>query len=151
MNGADPARSGIAPLAEVVMSLLCLYGKDIGVIAEKLAESSVLFADLSGIPIAEQKPIVADRNWIYKRDHLISFRDEKLQFPFSPSLVGQYFRVGMGRGSGVLGVTEKLADLGIEISEKRISEIVAKVNDEVVRQKRRLTDDEFKTLVAALR
>lgn len=151
VNGADPARSGIAPLAEVVMALLCLYRKDLGVVTEKLTEASNLFADMTGMPIAEQKPIVAERNWMYKRDHIMRtiVKDESIQFPFSPSLVGQVFRIGMGRGSGAVGVKAKLADLGIEISEARIPEIVALVNKEAVRRKRRLSDEEFRNLVLA--
>ncbi len=153
VNGADPARSGIAPLAEVVMSLLCLYHKDVGIVTEKLTEASNLFADMTGIPLAEQKPVVAERNWMYKRDHIMRTitKDESIQFPFSPSLVGQQFRIGMGRGSGVVGVKAKLTDLGIEIAETRIPEIVAAVTREATRRKRRLTDDEFKSLVAAMK
>lgn len=152
VNGADPARSGIAPLAEVVMSLLCLYNKDVGIVTEKLMEASFLFADMSGIPLAEQKPIVADRNWMYKRDHIMRTitQDESIQFPFSPSLVGQKFQVGMGRGSGVVGVKEKMRLLGISVPEERVPAIVTAVNQDAIKRKRRLTDDEFRALVAAM-
>ncbi len=149
INGADPARSGIAPLAEVVMALLCLYKKDLGVVTEKLTEASILFADLSGMPIAEQMPVVAERNWMYKRDHIMRtiIQDESIQFPFSPSLIGQKFQIGMGRGSGPVGVKAKLIELGITVVEKNIPTIVERVNKEAVRQKRRLTDEEFKKLI----
>ncbi|MBI1983189.1 MAG: hypothetical protein HYS61_03215, partial [Acidobacteria bacterium] len=131
----------------------CLYRKDLGVVTEKLTEASNLFADMTGMPIAEQKPIVAERNWMYKRDHIMRtiLQDESIQFPFSPTLVGQVFRVGMGRGSGPVGVKAKLRQLGIEVPEARISEVVTLVTREAVRRKRRLTDEEFRTLVSALR
>ncbi len=153
VNGADPARSGIAPLAEVVMAMMCLYNKDLGVNTEQFYESSLLFADKSGIPVAEQKPVVADRNWMYKRDHIMRTitKDESIQFPFSPSLVGQKFQVGMGRGSGVFGVREKLRLLNMSMPEERVMDIVKAVNLEAVRQKRRLTDDEFRKLVAVMK
>ena len=153
INGADPARSGIAPVAEVVMALLCLYNKDIGIVTEKLTEASFLFADMSGIPVAEQKPVVADRNWMYKRDHILRTitKDESIQFPFSPSLVGQKFQVGMGRGSGVVGVKEKLRLLGISVPEERVPDIVKAVTKDAIKRKRRLTDDEFRSLVSSIK
>jgi 2-isopropylmalate synthase len=153
INGADPARSGIAPLAEVVMALLCLYNKDIGIDTTKLTDSAFYFADVTGIPVAEQKPVVADRNWMYKRDHIMRTitKDESIQFPFSPSLVGQKFQIGLGRGSGAVGIREKLASLGIEMLEDRIPDIVAAVNAEAMQRKRRLSDDEFRALVIRLK
>lgn len=153
VNGADPARSGIAPLDEVVMSLLCLYNKDLGIVTEKLTELSALFTGMNGIPVHEQKPVVADRNWTYKRDHILRtiVKDESIQFPFSPSLVGQKFQVGLGRGTGVYAVKEKLRLLGLSVSEDRVPALVKAVNQDAVKRKRRLTDDEFRALVAAMK
>lgn len=153
VNGADPARSGIAPLAEVVMALLCLYNKDVGIVTEKLTEASFLFAEMSGISVHEQKPIVADRNWMYKRDHIMRTitKDESIQFPFSPALVGQKFQIGMGRGSGVVGVKEKSRLLGLKLVEERVPDLVKAVNQTAMSLKRRLTDEEFRALVSALK
>lgn len=149
VNGADPARSGIAPLAEVVMGLLCLYHKDIGVVTEKLTEASNLFAEYTGFEIAEQKPVVADRNWMYKREHIMKTmtQDESIQFPYSPTLVGQSFKIGMGRGIGPIGVQAKLKELGMKVEEARLPNLVDRVTKEAIARKRRLTDREFKTLV----
>ncbi|MBI3938235.1 MAG: hypothetical protein HY323_14750 [Betaproteobacteria bacterium] len=153
VNGADPARSGIAPVAEVVMALLCLYRKDIGIVTEKLTEASFLFAEMTGIPVAEQKPVVAERNWMYKRDHIMRTitKDESIQFPFSPSLVGQKFQIGLGRGTGAVAVKEKSRLLGLSVAEDRLPDLVKAVNQDAVRRKRRLTDDEFRALVSALK
>ncbi len=152
INGADPARSGIAPLAEVVMALLCLYRKDTGIVTEKLTEASFMFAEMTGISVHEQKPVVADRNWMYKRDHIMRTitKDESIQFPFSPSLVGHKLQVGMGRGVGVVGVRAKLGQMGLSVSDNRIPDLVTRVTAEAVSRKRRLTDDEFQTLVQSL-
>jgi D-citramalate synthase len=151
INGADPARSGIAPLAEVVMALLCLYRKDIGVVTEKLTEASFMFADMTGIPVAEQKPVVAARNWMYKRDHIMRTitKDESIQFPFSPSLVGSKLAVGMGRGVGPVGVKIKLDEMGLRVADERIDGLVDRITSEAMSRKRRLTDDEFRSLVKA--
>jgi D-citramalate synthase len=151
INGADPARSGIAPLAEVVMALLCLYRKDIGIVTEKLTEASFLFADMTGIPVAEQKPVVAARNWMYKRDHIMRTitKDESIQFPFSPSLVGSKLAVGMGRGVGPVGVKIKLDEMGLRVADDRIGGLVDRITTEAISRKRRLTDDEFRLLVKA--
>ena len=153
VNGADPARSGIAPLAEVVMALLCLYRRDLGYRTEMLTDLSRMFSDATGMPIDEQMPVVADRNWMYKRDHIMRTitQDESIQFPFSPSLVGQVFQVGLGRGSGAVGIKAKLAQLGVELPETSVAELVGEVTRAAVDRRRRLTDDEFRQLVAAVR
>lgn len=134
------------------MGILCLYRKDLGIKTETMAEVSRLFADYTGIPIAEQKPVVAERNWMYKRDHIMRTitKDESIQFPFSPSLVGEHLHVGMGRGSGPVGITAKLKELGLNVGENAIPLIVDRVNAEAVQRKRRLTDDEFRDLVQAV-
>lgn len=151
VNGADPARSGIAPLAEVTMALLCLYRIDLGYRTEMLTDLSRLFADETGMPIDEQMPVVADRNWMYKRDHIMRTitQDESIQFPFSPSLVGQSFQIGLGRGSGPVGIRAKLKQLGLEVPEERVPDLVSRVTAAAVERRRRLTDAEFIRLVAA--
>ncbi len=149
VNGADPARSGIAPLAEVVMALRCLYDRDLDYKTELLTEISQVFSAHTGMPVEEQMPVVADRNWMYKRDHIMRtiLKDESIQFPFSPAMVGQRFQIGLGRGSGSVGVKAKLAELGLSVPEVRIADIVAGVTVEAVQRKRRLSDDEFTALV----
>ncbi len=149
VNGADPARSGIAPLAEVVMALICHYRKDIGIKTENMAEVSRLFADYTGMPIAEQMPVVAERNWMYKRDHIMRTitKDESIQFPYSPSLIGEHLHVGLGRGTGAVGVNAKLKELGLTVGDNAVPVIVEAVNREAIKFKRRLTNEEFVGLV----
>jgi isopropylmalate/homocitrate/citramalate synthase len=103
------------------------------------------------MPIDEQMPVVADRNWMYKRDHIMRTitQDESIQFPFSPSLVGQHFQIGLGRGSGPVGIRAKLKQLGIEAKEERVQKLVGAVTKAAVERRRRLTDDEFLKLVSA--
>jgi isopropylmalate/homocitrate/citramalate synthase len=102
--------------------------------------------------IEEQMPVVADRNWMYKRDHIMRtiIQDESIQLPFSPSLVGQRFQIGLGRGTGPVGVKAKLDELGLSVPEARIADLVARVTAEAVHRKRRLSDDEFTALVTEI-
>ncbi|MBI2527344.1 MAG: hypothetical protein HYV93_15325 [Candidatus Rokubacteria bacterium] len=153
VNGSDPARSGIAPLAEIVMALMCLYEKDLGYATEKLTEVSRLFSKCTGMPIDEQKPIVADRNWMYKRDHIMRtiVLDESIQFPYSPGLIGQSFQIDLGRGVGAVGVGTKLRQLGLDVPEAMVARLVDQVNEAAVEKKRRLTDAEFRALAEQLR
>lgn len=149
VNGSDPVRSGLAALEEVVLSLLCLYGKDLGIATEKLTAISQLFSRLTGMPVHEQKPIVGVRNFIYKRDHIMRtiLQDESIQFPFSPSLVGQAFAIGLGRGVGLVGVKAKLQQLGLAFPEEAVPALVSRVTQAAIARKRRLTDQEFTALV----
>ena len=54
-------RAGNTPMEDVVLSLLMLYGKDIGLKTEKFTELSQLVLGLAGVSIPSNRQIVGDR------------------------------------------------------------------------------------------
>ena len=54
-------RAGNVPMEDVVMSLLCLYGKDLGIKTENFVEVSKFVMDLAKVTQPPNRPIVGDR------------------------------------------------------------------------------------------
>jgi methanogen homocitrate synthase len=150
MNSLDRARSGVASLDEVVMSLLCLYGKDIGIRTEKLWQTARYFEEISALPLPSAKPITGLTSWAKRADHaLIQVVERGLPaFPFDPSLVGyKGSAINLGRGIGPIAIRQKLNEVHLNIPENRIEELVMMVTAQSVKKHRALSDEEFVDLV----
>ena len=66
--------------------------------------------------------------------------------PFIPESVGKARSLVVGKHSGTKAIEIKLHDLGIEISENAIPELLIKVQEASVLLGRSLTDEEFMQL-----
>jgi 2-isopropylmalate synthase len=151
-NGADPVRSGLASTDEVVMAMKCLYNIDVGIKTEMFYEFARWFADLMGVPLHCQKPIVSDQMWEVRYDHgaRAMGKNRYWNFPFSASLVGLDHRLKahLGRAAGPNSVRMKMEELGLPFPAQEKLEALAKmVNKEATDKCRSLTDDELKVLV----
>ena len=71
-------------------------------------------------------------------------------FPFRWDVVGQApVSVVMGKGSGIDSVKAGLRNLGIQFTEEEALRVVAAVKDFSLKNKRLLTDAEFRKIVGA--
>jgi isopropylmalate/homocitrate/citramalate synthase len=66
---------------------------------------------------------------------------------FSPELVGQTRRIVLGKKSGKASIEFKLKELGINVSEEQIDEILEEVKNKAVEKKAAITDEEFRQIV----
>jgi isopropylmalate/homocitrate/citramalate synthase len=160
VNGQDPERSGIASLDEVAVALELLYDFDTGIDLAQLTELSRLHERMTGARIADNKPIVGRRAFNYrvapgvhasapKRDH---FYGSPRVVPFDPALVGNERVFMLGKFSGANEVTKGLADLGLELDEQLVPDVVRLVNDRGRSEKRSISETElryFAEVVAA--
>jgi isopropylmalate/homocitrate/citramalate synthase len=138
-------RSGNAPLDEVVMCLHLLYGVMTGIEIERLTDLSTLLADITGIPLPEQKPIVGTQAFAHKLDiHVQMAVREPLTFQaFVPELVGNRQRILLGRLSGPHAARAKLAELGYsEPDEATVKAVLAFAEEWTLTKHLLLPDDE---------
>ncbi len=150
INGLDRARSGVASLDEVVMSLLCLYGKDVGIRTERLWETARYFEKITGVPLSPTKPITGITSLSKRVDHALAplLAGASLAFPFDPTLIGyKKSPINLGRGVGPVGIRHKLSELNLTVPEDRITELVEMVAAESAKKHRALEDEEFAVLV----
>jgi len=122
-------RAGNTSLEELVMSLLIIYGVDLGFNVNIFYELSKLVEELTDMKIPENKPIVG-RN-VFRHEsgiHVDAVIEEPLTYePFLPELIGHHRRIVLGKHSGCRAVKAKLDECGINVTRDELCEIVEKV------------------------
>lgn len=144
-------RAGNVPMEETVMALLTMYNIDIGIKTEKLKPLADLVAEISGVLVPKNRPVVGDD--LFKVESGIiatwlincGYEDQTEVMPFRPSLVGQKEpEVVMGKGSGIDSVKNWMEKFQIQASEEQAMDILMAVKDWGLIHKRLMTDDEFR-------
>jgi 2-isopropylmalate synthase len=155
VNGMDPERSGITSLEEVAVSLEMLYGVHTGIKLDQLTSLSRLHQDMTGMRIADNKPVVGPRAFNYrvaagraasapKRD--VFYGSPKV-VPFNPAEVGNSRVFMIGKFSGPDEVAKRLEDIGLSISDEQLATVLDLVRDRGRATKRAVTDDDLRYFV----
>jgi isopropylmalate/homocitrate/citramalate synthase len=147
-------RAGNAAYEDVVLSLLTMYGIDIGIKTEMFFEISKLVQEMSGIKVPTNRSIVGDKifdiesgiitSWLVNsgEEHILEL------CPFRNDLVGQKkFESVLGKNSGKDNIKIWLDNLGIIFTEDKIIDLVMKVKDKAYQKKGLLNESEFKEIV----
>ena len=144
-------RAGNAAMEPLVLSLLTMYGKDIGIKTEKLYELSQLVREIGQVQVPANKGIVGDRLFNIESGIVTSWFEmcgieNRLELmPILASLVGQPEpEVVMGKCSGIDSIKKWLKDEGLDIDdEQKKLDLVTKVKQTAISKKRLLTKEEF--------
>ncbi len=141
-------RAGNAALEEVVMALEKLYGLDLGLNTEVLAELSRKVAEYSGIDVPPNKAVVGENAFRHESGiHVAAVLEEPRTYePMDPREVGMERKIVLGKHTGRKAVIAKLKELGVEPDE----EIVEKVLREIKAlgdRKVRITDSKLRKIV----
>jgi isopropylmalate/homocitrate/citramalate synthase len=146
-------RAGNVPMEDVVMSLLCLYGKDLGIKTEHFVEVSRFVMELAKVTQPPNRPIVGDRLYDVESGIIAGWvrlcrKDHPLEYvPFSPSLVGQKeVNIVLGKNSGPPSMEEWCEKLGIKASDDERMAMLMKVKAKSFEKKGLLTQDEFNAI-----
>jgi isopropylmalate/homocitrate/citramalate synthase len=147
-------RAGNVPMEDVVMSLLCLYGIDLGIHTEKLCEVSRFVLERAKVTIPPNRPIVGDKLYEVESGIIagwVRLAREKypLEYvPFAPDLVGQKpVSIVLGKNSGPPSILEWCEKLGVTATEEERMAMLQKVKAKSFEKKDLLTEDEFKAIV----
>jgi len=146
-------RTGNAALEELMVALHVLYGYDTQYNLGKLPELGALVSQVSGFPIALNKPILGSRNFTRESGIGVDLvvKEPLAMFGTHPALTGRSGDVVLGKKSGKLSITYTLERLGITgVDDDAVSEILKRVKDKGI-EKRGLVDDaEFREIVEAV-
>jgi isopropylmalate/homocitrate/citramalate synthase len=150
-------RAGNVPTEEVVMSLLALYGKDIGIKTEKFVEVSKFVMDLAKVSQPPNRPIVGDKLYDIESGIIAGWfrlarKEHPLEYvPFDPSLVGQKpVNIVLGKNSGPPSMEEWCEKLGIQATDEEKMAILQGVKAKSFEKKDLLTPEEFKDVAASV-
>ena len=146
-------RAGNVPTEDVVMSLLCLHGVDIGIQTEKFVEVSRFVMDLAKVTQPPNRPIVGDKLYEVESGIIAGWvrlarKDHPLEYvPFAPELVGQKpVSIVIGKNSGPPTMEEWCEKLGIAATDDEKMSILQLVKAKSFEKKDLLTPDEFKAI-----
>lgn len=138
-------RGGNASLEEFVIALRCLYGVDIGIRTELLMSLSERVAAILRMDIPGNKPVVGCNAFAQKLDiHVrVAAEHPDLFEPYDPALVGNRRWIRLGKGSGSYAVASKITELGLDVPEALIPELVRWVNITSEEEKGFVSDQAF--------
>ncbi len=131
-------RAGNAPLEEVVMGLLHLYGIETGINPLCFPEISDLVARASGRPIPANKCIVGSSVFTHESGiHIDGLLKNVANYQnFDPAEVGRKHCLVLGKHSGSKSVLNAYAELGIRLTDTEVKLILGQIRDYAVTHKR---------------
>jgi 2-isopropylmalate synthase len=139
--------AGQVDLAEAAASLEVLYGVETGIDLKKLTRLARFVEDISGVRMAQNKPITGSHAWDYTEE---AMAEEESFAPVhksvNPEIFGNKSRYVLGRYSGISGVEEivtRLAGAGISIPHEQVRRIFAILSDQMATVGRTFSDDEI--------
>jgi isopropylmalate/homocitrate/citramalate synthase len=147
-------RAGNVPMEDVVMSLLCLYGIDLGIRTEGLCDVSRFVLDLAKVSVPPNRPIVGDKLYEVESGIIAGWirmarKEHPLEYvPFAPELVGQKpVSIVLGKNSGPPSMEEWCEKLGVTATDDERMAMLKQVKGKSFEKKDLLTADEFREIV----
>jgi len=127
-------RSGNASLEEVVLSLYCLYGVDLGFKLHMLKELSELVEKLSKVKVHPCKPVVGENAFKHESGiHVAAVLKNPFTYEcYAPDIVGASRKIVFGKHSGLSGIKEVLENRGLKLADEQLCELlsIVKAHDE---------------------
>ena len=147
-------RTGNAALEELMLGLDLLYGYETGYRFDKLPELGEMLSKLSNVPIARNKPVLGNGNFIRESGIGIQYvmNDPLVMFGTHPSFTGRSGEVVLGKKSGKASVIYKMEELGLgDITDDQSTEILSRVKQLGIEKRDTLSNEEFTGIVEEIR
>ncbi len=149
-------RAGNAATDEVVLGLEALLRVDTGVKTERLYPVSQLVAELTKMPVAPNKPVVGENEFLFESGQ-VAYLIEKIRATgrpfqsFLPEYIGRRgYGYVLGKMSGTEIVIQKLAELGLQADREQAGTILERVKAEASIRKWSLSDEVFEDLARSV-
>jgi len=141
-------RAGNADLVEVALVLEALYGIPTRLDLAQARALGGLVQGLTGTPLAAWKPVTGDNLFTRESGAVAAqFHDPPAIEPYSSELVGAERGIVLGKKSGLDSIRIKADELGLDVDESARGGLLAAVKEIGERERRLVTDDEFRALV----
>ncbi len=133
-------RAGNAPLEEVVMALWRIHGLETGIDMQSFPRISKQVAEASGRAIAPNKSIVGEAVFTHESGLHVDglLKDPSTYEGFDPANVGRHRQFVLGKHSGGHGLKHAYAELGIQLKESQIAQLLPVVRELASQSKRPL-------------
>ncbi|MFA5951981.1 MAG: homocitrate synthase [Hyphomicrobium sp.] len=146
-------RAGNAPLEEVAMALMQLYGRETGIVPTELLKVAELVAAASARPVPPNKAIVGDHVFTHESGIHVDglLKDRRTYQSLDPALLGRAHRFVIGKHSGVAAIAASLAKLDLQASEIEIAAILARVREHAIATKQPVTTERLTAIWREIR
>ena len=142
-------RAGNADICEVALALQFLYKVPVELDLSKAREISKLVQKAGNYTVDGWKPVVGD--FLYTRESgaiASQFHIPAAIEPYSADIVSAERRIVLGKKSGLASIKIKLDELGLDAPAEKHGDILERVKSQGTAEKRLLTNDEFRAVVA---
>ena len=142
-------RAGNADLCEVALALQFLYHVPVEIDLSKAREVSNLVQKYGKYEVDSWKPVVG--KYIFTRESggvASQFHMPQAIEPYSSEILGADRHVALGKKAGLANIKIKLSELGLSAPEDKFPDLLQKVKALGTAEKRLVTDDEFRAMVA---
>ncbi|HUT35485.1 MAG TPA: 2-isopropylmalate synthase [Planctomycetota bacterium] len=145
-------RAGNAALEEIVMNLKTrrdYFGADSGVLTQRLVPTSKLVASLTGLFVQRNKAIVglnafAHEAGIHQHGMLVNSACYEIMRPEDVGL--QKSDLVIGKHSGHHAIGDRARELGYELADEQLTQVVAEVKA-LADKKKQIFDDDLRTII----
>ena len=140
-------RAGNASLEEVVMALENLYGYSPNIKLDEIYTASRLVSRLTGIPVAFNKAIVGENAFTHEAGIHVQglIADTSTYESIKPETVGRQRKIVLGKHAGRSSVMLGLKELGFDVNNDQLSEIVSRIK-ELGDKGKHVTDADLETI-----
>ena len=131
-------RAGNAPLEEVAVAMLQLYGRDTGTVLTELGNVAAVVAAAATRTIPVNKAIVGDHVFTHESGIHVDglLKDHRTYQSLDPALVGRSHRIVIGKHSGLAAIAASLSNLDLMAQPDELRAVLAKVREVAVATKR---------------
>ncbi|EKD21843.1 MAG: hypothetical protein ACD_87C00310G0001 [uncultured bacterium] len=143
-------RTGNAALEELMVGLHILLGLKTNYQFDKIIPLSELVSELSGVKLANNKPVLGRGNYIRESGIGVDLvmTNPLAMFATAPRLTGRQAEVVLGKKSGKASIAYMLDKLDIRnVSDENVNEILKDVKEKGTGKKGLLTADEFNEII----
>jgi len=139
-------RAGMADLAQMVLALKLLYGRDVGIDGTKLKELSNLVAEATHCAPPPWQPIVGDNVFAHESGIHVNgmLKNERSFEPILPEEVGGERRYVLGKHSGRVNIRQVLVAEGIEPTEEYMQRCLDLVRNQAISQSGPVSPEQLK-------
>ncbi|MFZ4440639.1 MAG: LeuA family protein [Syntrophales bacterium] len=143
-------RTGNAALEELMVGLHILLGMKTNYRFDKIIALSELVSSLSGVNLANNKPVLGRGNYIRESGIGVDLvmTNPLAMFATTPRFTGREAEVVLGKKSGKASITYMLEKLGMDnTSDENIMQILKEVKEKSTEKKGLLSPEEFQEII----
>jgi methanogen homocitrate synthase len=142
-------RCGNASIEEMIVAAEALYGIKTGINCSLLKETCLLIEKLSGVKVPFNKPIAGPAAYMKESGVgiKVAYEHPLVTFPIGEKFVGGTRVLVLGKKSGKDSINMKLNEINIKLPEEKVETLLDQVKQLSIKERRYLTDQEFKDLL----